>query len=166
MQVRQIGELKGYCDLLMRDEDEISALFSDLLISVLNYFRDTDAFKILEEKVLSKICENRDAKNPMRVWVPAFTTGEEVYSLAILISEHLETNPIFAPVQIFATDIDDPALRVARQGCHPEKLLRHVSADRLAKFFYRDGVSYVVCKKVREMCIFLPHNVISDPPFS
>lgn len=166
MQVRQIGELKKYCDLLSRDEDEISALFSDLLISVTNFFRDTDAFKILAEKVIPQICENRDAKNPVRVWVAACTTGEEVYSLAILISEHLEKNAISTPVQIFATDIDDPALAVARQGRYPEQLLRQVSAERLDKYFHRDGVSYVVCKKVREMCIFSPHNVISDPPFS
>ncbi|WP_108485322.1 CheR family methyltransferase [Oceaniglobus ichthyenteri] len=166
MQVRQIGELKEYCVLLSRDEDEISALFSDLLISVTNFFRDTDAFKILADKVIPQICENRDAKNPVRVWVPACTTGEEVYSLAILISEHLEENAISAPVQIFATDIDDPALAVARQGRYPEQLLRQVSKERLEKYFHRDGLSYVVCKKVREMCIFSPHNVISDPPFS
>ena len=166
MQVRQIGELKEFCALLSQDEDEISALFSDLLISVTNFFRDTDAFKILADKVIPQICENRDAKNPVRVWVPACTTGEEVYSLAILISEHLEENAISAPVQIFATDIDDPALAVARQGRYPEQLLRQVSAERLDKYFHRDGGSYVVCKKVREMCIFSPHNVISDPPFS
>lgn len=166
MQVRQIGDLKEYSTLLTTDEDEVNALFSDLLISVTNFFRDTDAFKMLEEKVIPQICENRDAKNPVRIWVPACTTGEEVYSLAILISEHFEVNGITAPVQIFATDIDDPALAVARQGRYPEQLLRQVSAERLKKYFHRDGVSYVVCKKVREMCIFSPHNVISDPPFS
>lgn len=166
MQVRHIGDLKGYRALLARDEDEISALFSDLLISVTNFFRDTDAFKLLEEKVIPQICENRGAKNPVRIWVPACTTGEEVYSLAILISEHLEKNALSAPVQIFATDIDDPALAVARQGRYPEQLMRQVSAERLEKYFHRDGLSYVVCKKVREMCIFSPHNVISDPPFS
>lgn len=166
MQVRQIGDLKEYGALLSRDEDEISALFSDLLISVTNFFRDTEAFKVLADKVIPQICENRNAKNPVRVWVPACTTGEEVYSLAILISEHLEENAITAPVQIFATDIDDPALAVARQGRYPEQLLRQVSKARLEKYFHRDGLSYVVCKKVREMCIFSPHNVISDPPFS
>ncbi len=166
MQVRQIGDLKEYSTLLTTNEDEVNALFSDLLISVTNFFRDTDAFKVLEEKVIPQICENRDAKNPVRVWVPACTTGEEVYSLAILISEHFEKNDLSAPVQIFATDIDDPALAVARQGRYPEQLLRQVSAERLAKYFHCDGVSYVVCKKVREMCIFSPHNVISDPPFS
>ncbi|WP_299564359.1 CheR family methyltransferase [uncultured Sulfitobacter sp.] len=166
MQVRQIGDLEEYCALLKKDGDEITALFRDLLISVTNFFRDTDAFAALEEKVIPNLCENRDARNPVRVWVPACTTGEEVYSLAILICEHMEKKSITAPVQIFATDIDDPALAVARQGRYPEQLLREVSPERLDRFFHRDGASYVVCKKVREMCIFSPHNVISDPPFS
>nr|WP_138934682.1 CheR family methyltransferase [Roseovarius arcticus] len=166
MQVKQIGDLDAYCTLLKQDSDEVKALFRDLLISVTNFFRDTEAFEALEREVIPKLCENRDAKNPVRIWVPACTTGEEVYSLAILISEHLEDNSIAAPVQIFATDIDDPALSVARQGRYPEQLLRKVSPKRLARHFNRDGASYVICKKVREMCIFSPHNVISDPPFS
>ncbi|MGB3244570.1 MAG: CheR family methyltransferase [Sulfitobacter sp.] len=166
MQVRKIDDLAGYCALLKQDSDEVNALFSDLLISVTNFFRDTDAFAALEDQVIPNICKNRDARTPIRVWVPACTTGEEVYSLAILISEHLEAKAIVAQVQIFATDIDDPALSVARQGRYPEQLLRQVSAQRLAKYFVQDGASYVVCKKVREMCIFSPHNIISDPPFS
>lgn len=166
MQVRQISDLEGYCALLKRDSEEVTALFRDLLISVTNFFRDTDAFAALEEKVIPRLCENRDARNPVRVWVPACTTGEEVYSLAILIREHLDRESIAAPVQIFATDIDDPALAVARQGRYPEQLLRQVSPERLSRYFDRDGAGYVVCKKVREMCIFSPHNVISDPPFS
>lgn len=166
MQVRQISDLESYCTLLKNDNDEVTALFRDLLISVTNFFRDTEAFAMLEETVIPKICENRDARNPVRVWVPACTTGEEVYSLAILIREYLDREKLSVPVQIFATDIDDPALAVARQGRYPEQLLREVSSDRLKRFFDRDGASYVVSKKVREMCIFSPHNVISDPPFS
>lgn len=166
MQVRQIADLEHYCTVLKQDSDEVTALFRDLLISVTNFFRDTDAFAALEDKVIPKICENRDASNPLRIWVPACTTGEEVYSLAILIREHLDRESISVPVQIFATDIDDSALAVARQGRYPDQLLRQVSAERLALHFERDGAGYVVCKKVREMCIFSPHNVISDPPFS
>ena len=166
MQVRQIDDLDSYSALLRDDSDEVSALFRDLLISVTNFFRDLDAFNALEEIVIPKICENRDSLNPIRVWVPACTTGEEVYSLAILIREYLDRESIAPPVKIFATDIDDPALAVARQGRYPEQLLRQVSPERLARHFDRDGASYVVNKKVREMCIFSPHNVISDPPFS
>ena len=166
LQVRQIGDLNGYCALLKRDGDEVTALFRDLLISVTNFFRDADAFAALESTVIPKICEHRDARNPVRVWVPACTTGEEVYSLAILIREYLDREALSVPVQIFATDIDEPALAVARQGRYPEQLLRQVTSDRLKRFFDRDGASYVISKKVREMCIFSPHNVISDPPFS
>ncbi|MCR8826682.1 CheR family methyltransferase [Pseudosulfitobacter koreensis] len=166
MQVRQISDLEGYCALLKQESEEVTSLFRDLLISVTNFFRDTEAFAALAEQVIPKLCENRDAKNPVRIWVPACTTGEEVYSLAILITEHLEANSITSPVQIFATDIDESALAIARQGRYPEQLVRDVSPERLERFFHQDGVSYVVCKKVREMCIFSPHNVISDPPFS
>ncbi len=166
MQVRQLGDLESYVTLLKQESDEVTSLFRDLLISVTNFFRDTEAFAALEEQVIPKLCENRDAKNPVRIWVPACTTGEEVYSLAILITEYLENHSITAPVQIFATDIDDSALSIARQARYPEQLVRQVSPERLKKYFHQDGVSYVVCKKVREMCIFSPHNVISDPPFS
>ncbi len=166
MQVRQVTDLNEYCALLKQDGDEINALFRDLLISVTNFFRDAHAFDALAEQVIPKLFENRDVNDPVRVWVPACTTGEEVYSLAILVTEHLEKNAITVPVQIFATDIDDPALAVARQGRYPEQLLRQVSAERLENYFQRDGASYVICKRVREMCIFSAHNVISDPPFS
>lgn len=166
MQVRQIGGLEEYCALLKKDSDEVTALFRDLLISVTNFFRDTEAFAALKEAVIPAICENRDAGNPVRVWVPACTTGEEVYSLAILIREHLEEKSIDAAVQIFATDIDDAALAVARRGRYPAQFLRQLDPERLARHFDRDGASHVVCKKIREMCIFSPHNVISDPPFS
>ncbi|MDO5756480.1 MAG: CheR family methyltransferase [Rhodobacterales bacterium] len=166
MQVRQVSDLEQYCTLLKSDEEEVTALFRDLLISVTNFFRDTEAFAALDAKVISRICTNRDGRDPVRIWVPACTTGEEVYSLAILVREHLERESISVPVQIFATDIDDPALALARQGRYPEQLLREVSPERLERYFERAGASYVVSKKIREMCIFSSHNVISDPPFS
>ncbi|MDN5787610.1 CheR family methyltransferase [Pseudorhodobacter sp.] len=166
MQVQKIDDVERYCAHLRQDSDEVDALFRDLLISVTNFFRDTDAFASLEEKVIPKLCENRDGKSPVRIWVPACTTGEEVYSLAILIREYMDEHAVSASVQIFATDIDASALNVARLGRYPEQLLRQASPERLARYFHRDGVSYVVSKKVREMCIFSPHNVISDPPFS
>ncbi|WP_207768736.1 CheR family methyltransferase [Pelagivirga sediminicola] len=166
MQVRRIPDLAAYCDLLDSDTEEVTALFRDLLISVTNFFRDADAFAALETAVIPEICKDRSAAAPVRIWVPACTTGEEVYSLAILLHEHMGTDTEAPPVQIFGTDIDDPALSIARQARYPEQLLRGVSAERLERYFVRDGASYMVCKKVREMCIFSPHNVIGDPPFS
>lgn len=166
MQVRGCEDLQSYCDLIKQDSEEVNALFRDLLISVTNFFRDADAFEALERQIIPEICRGRDDKSPVRIWVPACTTGEEVYSLAILVREYLDGEGLAVPVQIFATDIDDLALSVARHGRYPEQLLRQVSPERLSRFFERDGASYVVSKKIREMCIFSSHNVISDPPFS
>lgn len=166
MQVRQIHDPQDYCETLRQDSDEVDALFRDLLISVTNFFRDTGAFETLETKIIPAILENCDARSTVRVWVPACATGEEVYSLAILFSEAIERLAAPVTVQIFATDIDDPALAVARQGRYPGQLLRRVSEDRLQRFFRREGAAYAVTKKLREMCVFSPHNVISDPPFS
>ncbi|KKK75721.1 hypothetical protein LCGC14_2870880, partial [marine sediment metagenome] len=166
MQVRQTADLDSYCALLRRDQAEVTAMFRDLLISVTNFFRDTEAFEAIEKTVIPALFEHRGHKSQLRLWVPACTTGEEVYSLAILLSEHMEREGLTNQVQIFATDIDEPALAVARLGRYPEQLLTDVSAERLSRFFQRDGTAYVVTKKVREMCIFSPHNVISDPPFS
>lgn len=166
MHVRQVADLNSYCELLREDGEEVTALFRDLLISVTNFFRDDGAFEALENTVIPHLFDNRDSKAPVRIWVPACTTGEEVYSLAILACERMEKSAPTAQVQIFATDIDDHALAVARQGRYPEQLLRNVSPRRLARHFHKDGAGYVVSKKIREMCIFSPHNVISDPPFS
>ena len=135
MQVRQIGDLQSYCDLLRLETEEVTALFRDLLISVTNFFRDANAFQALEQQVIPEICRGRDGKNPIRIWVPACTTGEEVYSLAILVREYLEAEGLSVPVQIFATDIDDRALSVARHGRYPEQLLGQVSTERLSRFF-------------------------------
>lgn len=166
MQVRQVSDLEDYCDLLRRDGAEVNALFSDLLISVTNFFRDEDAFDALRDKVIPRLLEGRDVDDPLRIWVPACTTGEEAYSLAILVHEHVEKSNRPVKVQIFATDIDDAALSVARQGRYPVQLLGNVSDERRERYFRKDGAAYVVRKQIRDMCIFSPHNLISDPPFS
>ena len=116
MQVRGCEDLQSYCDLIKQDNEEVNALFRDLLISVTNFFRDADAFEALERQVIPEICRGRDDKSPVRIWVPACTTGEEVYSLAILVREYLDGEGLAVPVQIFATDIDDLALSVAAPG--------------------------------------------------
>ncbi|OWW00152.1 chemotaxis protein CheR [Rhizobium sp. R72] len=166
MQVRQVRSLRKYIDLLEREPAEVTNLFRDLLINVTNFFRDEDAFKILEGRVIPKLFEGKGAKDTLRVWVPGCATGEEVYSIAILLREQL--NQVSAPpkVQIFATDIDEQALGVARAGRYPEALLTDVSPERLRRFFKTDGGSYVVTNDIRELCVFSPHSLIRDPPFS
>ncbi len=166
MQVLQLSEFESYLARLREDSSEINALFRDLLIGVTDFFRDGDAFEALGRLVLPKLLEDRMPDGAVRIWVPACTTGEEVFSLAILLREHMDRLNGTHKVQIFATDIDERALGVARSGRYPPELLANVSEDRLKRFFDKDGATYAVRKEVRDMCIFSPHNVINDPPFS
>ena len=166
MKVVQVGALEDYLQMLKEDPQEVMALFRDLLINVTNFFRDADAFAALKSQVIPRLFEGRGADETIRIWVPGCATGEEVYSLAMLVREQMDGLDIVPRIQIFATDIDSEALAAARAGRYPHALLEHIEPERLKRFFRRDGASCVVSKEVREMCIFSPHNVISDPPFS
>jgi two-component system CheB/CheR fusion protein len=166
MQVAQLTTIEGYIELLQNEPKEVNALFRDLLINVTNFFRDADAFENLASSVIPKLFEGRGANDAVRVWVPGCSTGEEVFSIAILLREWMNSLSAVPRVQIFATDIDERALSVARAARYPEALLDSVSPERRKRFFVLDGSSYVVSKDVRELCIFSPHSVIRDPPFS
>ncbi|HWE99185.1 MAG TPA: CheR family methyltransferase [Caulobacteraceae bacterium] len=166
MQVNHVDTLEGYVERLRQEPKEVGALFRDLLINVTNFFRDADAFQILEEKVIPKLFEGRSADETIRVWVPGCATGEEVFSLGILLLEQMHRLEAPSRVQIFATDIDEPALSVARAARYPAALLETVSEERRRRFFTHDEESYVVTKEVRDLCVFSPHSVIRDPPFS
>jgi two-component system CheB/CheR fusion protein len=166
MQVTQSPSQQAYVEKLKADPQEVAALFRDLLINVTNFFRDGEAFAQLAEIVIPKLFEGRGADESVRVWVPGCATGEEVYSIAILLREHMDGLTAAPQVQVFATDIDDLALSVARAGRYPEALLDSVSPERRSRFFAQDGGSFVLTKEVRELCIFSPHSVIRDPPFS
>lgn len=166
MQSLQIPLFGAYVGRLEDDRDEITQLFRDLLINVTNFFRDPDAFDALQAIVIPGLFEGRSADDIVRVWVPGCATGEEVYSIGILMREHMDTLKAVPRVQIFATDIDDTVLLVARAARYPEALLDGISVDRRRRFFTEDGGTYVVSKEVRDLCIFSPHSVIRDPPFS
>ena len=166
MQVTQAPTEEAYIERLGQDAKEVSALFRDLLINVTNFFRDAEAFEQLKALVIPKLFEGRGVGDAVRVWVPGCATGEEVFSIAILLREYLDTLQIHPIVQVFATDIDEHALSVARAGRYPAALLDSVSPERRARFFVADGGSYVVAKDVRDLCIFSSHSVIRDPPFS
>ena len=166
MQIRQFDSSEAYLELLRQEPQEVGALFRDLLINVTNFFRDADAFETLAAVVVPKLFENRGAEDTIRMWVPGCATGEEVFSLGILIREYMEGRTALPRVQIFATDIDENALSVARAGRYPAALLDSVSPERRQRFFVLDGGGYVVAKEVRDLCIFSPHSVIRDPPFS
>ena len=166
MQVTRLNTVEAYAERLRREPQEVAALFRDLLINVTNFFRDEDAFEALAKSVIPELFEGRGADDVVRIWVPGCATGEEVFSIAILAREHINRLSAVPRVQIFATDIDEQALSVARAARYPAALLSGVSAERRDKFFILDGGSYVLSKDVRELCIFSPHSIIRDPPFS
>lgn len=166
MQVNQLPAAEGYIERLRQDPKEVAALFRDLLINVTTFFRDADAFESLRQTVVPKLFEGRGADDVVRIWIPGCSTGEEVFSVAILLREYMDTLTAQPRVQIFATDIDDRALAVARAARYPEPLLDCVSPERRARFFLPDGGSYIIAKDVRDLCVFSPHSVVRDPPFS
>ncbi|SDJ52107.1 CheR family methyltransferase [Salipiger marinus] len=166
MKVLQLQAVDDYIAQLREDPAEVMSLFRDLLINVTNFFRDPDAFAVLRTQVIPKLFEGRGAEETIRLWVPGCATGEEVYSLGILMRDHMAGLEGPPRVQIFATDIDEDALAVARAGQYPEPLLTDMDDALRRAFFTKQGSSYTICKEVRDLCIFSPHNVISDPPFS
>jgi two-component system CheB/CheR fusion protein len=166
MQVLQLGEIDAYVERLNQEPEEARLLFRDLLISVTNFFRDKEAFEELEARVIPRILEGKGADDTVRVWVPGCATGEEVYSIAILLREGMDKLRATPKVQVFATDIDEPALAVARAARYPAGLLDGVAPERLQRFFTADGASYSLSKEVRDLCVFSAHSVIRDPPFS
>lgn len=166
MQILRVATASAYVERLRQDREEAHALFRELLIGVTAFFRDPEAFKALDEQVLPFLLENRGPRDPVRIWVPGCATGEEAYSLAMLIRERLEATGSALEVQIFATDINERALLTARQGAYPLGIAEDVSPERLKRFFLKKGNRYHVVKELREICLFSEHDLIRDPPFS
>lgn len=165
MQVLQIVSPAEYLELLETKKDEVATLFRELLINVTSFFRDAEAFEALREEVLLPLL-NSSGSPKVRIWVPGCSTGEEAYSLAILVHEILEKQNPRREVQIIATDLDDAALNQARRGVYSATIAEHVSEARLAKYFVKKSGRYHVKKEIRELCLFSVHNLINDPPFS
>ena len=166
MQVHQIVSVSAYVDRLRQDPKEPEQLFRDLLIGVTHFFRDPASFAVVEREVIPHLFEHAGPEGSLRIWTPGCATGEEAYTIAILMHEAMLKREVHPRVQIFAGDIDDEALEFARQARYPEGIAEHVSPERLEKFFVKQDHSYQVSKEVREMCIFSTHNLIRDPPFS
>ncbi len=165
MQVLQARSIDDYAAILRKNRDEVHNLFQDLLIGVTQFFRDPKEFDALE-KELPALFEGKGPSDQFRVWVLGCATGEEAYSLGILLAEHLQRLDNAPSVQIFATDLDARALGAARAGRYSNAIVDQVSPERLARWFVREGDTYRVAKELREMCIFSPHNLIKDAPFS
>ncbi len=165
LQVLQIDSIGAYVLRLRGDRQEVQDLFQDLLIGVTEFFRDAPEFDVLEAEI-PRLFEGKGRDDQLRVWVLGCATGEEAYSIAILLREHLATLAEPPQVQIFATDLDARALGLARAARYAATIADRVRPDRLERWFVREGDTYCVSKELREMCIFSPHNVVKDAPFS
>lgn len=157
--------IREYLEYLESNPNEITELFKDLLISVTNFFRDPEAFEVLEKKVIPKLFEDKNPDDPIRIWITGCATGEEVYSLAILVHEYAATLNYMPQIKIFGTDISDDALRIARRGIYPEAIATDISRERLMRYFHKEDSGYRVCREIREKVLISNHDVLSDPPF-
>jgi two-component system, chemotaxis family, CheB/CheR fusion protein len=166
MQVLNVASVQNYVGRLKSDHDEAVLLFRDLLIRVTSFFRDKETFEALEAKVIPQLFETKKADGTVRVWVPGCATGEEAYSLAILLREQMDKLKGVPKVQIFATDIDDSSIATARLGRYPATLIDGLAAARRDRFFIASQGSYIVTKEIRDLCTFSTHNLVRDPPFS
>jgi two-component system CheB/CheR fusion protein len=168
MAVQQIETLEAYANFMQQTPAEVTALFRDLLIGVTSFFRDPEAFKAVQEHVIPRLFVGKGPESLIRVWSPGCATGEEAYSLAMLLAERQEALRRSFKVQIFATDIDAQAIASARTGVYPASIASDVPPERLTRFFTAepDGSSYRIHKSIRDMLVFSEQDVIKDPPFS
>jgi PAS domain S-box-containing protein len=164
--VHNLPDLPSYITFLQQHPDETHALLKDLLISVTNFFRDSKAFQYLEQNVLPALFAGKTSVDQIRIWVAGCATGEEAYSLAMLCAERVLGTLDAPSVQIFATDIDETAIAIAREGFYTLNDAANVSQDRLRHFFNPDGDGYRVRREIREMILFANHNFLKDPPFA
>jgi two-component system CheB/CheR fusion protein len=166
MAVHKLENIADYFHYLQRNPGEIQALFKDLVICVTSFFRDLEAFKALETKVVQEIINKKSPDQDIRVWVAGCGSGEEALSIAMLFREAMEKAAKHLSLQIFATDIDKDAIDKARQGEYPESIAADVSPERLQHFFVKKESTYKIKQEIRETVIYAVQNLISDPPFS
>ncbi len=168
MAVHQIAQLGDYIRYLQQNPAEVEALFRDLLIGVTSFFRDREAFAALQEQVIPRLFVGKASGAAIRVWVPGCSTGEEAYSLAMLLQEQMEASKQSFQLQVFATDLDRQAIEQARAGVYPASIAADVSPERLTRFFSQepDSGTYRIQKALRDILVFSEQDVIKDPPFS
>lgn len=165
LQINSVPNLQAYLDFLRTHPGEAGALLQDLLISVTNFFRDREVFETLE-RYIPELFRNKTQADTVRVWSPACATGEETYSLAMLLTEHARTLDSPPSLQVFGCDLDEAAIQLARAGQYPEAIAADVSEERLRKFFVKDAKGYRVRRELREMVLFAAHDLLKDAPFS
>ncbi|MGH9628742.1 MAG: chemotaxis protein CheB, partial [Bryobacteraceae bacterium] len=166
MKAGQIRGVEQYVELLEEKPEEVDRLLKDLLIGVTQFFRDPEEFEALGREVIPKLFEGKGEQDSVRACIVGCASGEEAYSIAILLCELASTLSSVPKVQIFATDIDERGLEIARKGRYPASVAEHVSPERLERFFIKEDGTYQIKRELREMCIFSNHSIIKDPPFS
>jgi two-component system CheB/CheR fusion protein len=166
MALNKIEKPVDYLGFLRESKSEQDALYNDMLISVTNFFRDTQSFDILCSTLFPELIRKRAADGLLRIWVAGCATGEEAYSMAICLQEHLGDRATAMKIQIFATDISEIAIAKARIGIYHPTELEGISSSRLQQFFTKQDGNYQVSKTIRDMCVFAHHNLLKDPPFS
>jgi two-component system, chemotaxis family, CheB/CheR fusion protein len=165
MHVLQIADSDTLLARLKAEPREADLLFQDLLLSVTRFFNDWEALAALEQELIPRIVENRNAAGTLRVWIPGCATGEDAYAIAMLLSEIVQTTR-GPQIQIFASDIDERALRIARSGRYPASIAQDLSPDRLRRHFEKEDDTYRVAATLRDKCLFTKHDLLRDPPFS
>ncbi|MBA3893277.1 MAG: PAS domain-containing protein [Gemmatimonadales bacterium] len=161
---RGVRDLPSYLDLLRRDSGEAAALYRDVLLHVTGFFRDSDALAALKDNILTGLMVSRPDNAPLRIWVPGCSSGEEVYSIGICALE--ARGEAEFPIRIFATDLSEQMLEMARRGEYPAAIRSEVSEARLDRFFDKVDAGFRVTKSLRDLCVFSRHDVIEDPPFA
>ncbi|MCB0731106.1 MAG: PAS domain-containing protein [Ignavibacteriae bacterium] len=164
MYLNQIGDLQEYIRYLEKNSREVSSLCRDLLIGVTSFFRDDEAFSVLEKDIIPQLIQKNENKE-IRVWVAGCSSGEEAYSVAILFNEYLEKNGNKVQVKIFATDVDQESVIKAGNGLYVDSILNEVNEQRMSKYFLKLDVGFKISRKIREMVVFAKHNLVKDPPF-
>jgi two-component system CheB/CheR fusion protein len=166
MSQHNIEDTDVYIHFLKENPSEVHALFKELLINVTSFFRDTEAFTVLKNDILPQLCQGKADDYLFRVWVAGCSSGEETYSIAILLRELMEQSQQQFKVQIYSTDLDGDSIAIARAGVYPPNIAQDVTPERLRRFFIKEEAGYRVKKEIREMVVFAIQNVIKDPPFT
>jgi two-component system CheB/CheR fusion protein len=166
MALSRCTRFSQYYKLLRQNTAEVDTLFNDLLINVTTFFRDPEVFRALSRKILPALMKDRAMNDPLRIWIPGCSGGEEVVSIAITLLEYLGDRALTTPVQIFATDLNEQSIERARLGIYKQQAVRSLSPRRLKKYFTEIDGHYQVIKSIRDMCVFARHDLIKDPPFS
>lgn len=165
MQQCNIETTKAFLKLLTTNNNEVKLLCKDLLINVTSFFRDAGTFRYLKTTFFPKLLKSKKIGETLRIWIPACSTGQEVYSIAMLLAELQDKKTKKIPIKIFATDLSEEAVRFARKGEYSQSEVETISKQNIKRYFTKTNSNFIIAKEIREMCLFAPQNLLSDPPF-